>query len=247
MSESNDDGVQGVWYGDVSADTIGDIETNKWSGVEDIVKGYNDLKAQGSDFKVPDGSNSDEMSDFYDKLGRPETPDDYDFDIGAHDQEGSYNAFRESAHKHGLTDAQAEGMYKDGDALAKEYRAGMEASIKEQNEKTIGDLKQEWGKDYDNRMEDARKAFKDMGLEEDVAEEVGKLLGVGNTVKLFDALANGSKEHQFLDDGGATGTTKQAIKDEIYEITHRPEYMDDTKNKLLFNRVTKLYEQLVPG
>jgi hypothetical protein len=75
----------------------------------------------------------------------------------------------------------------------------------------------------------------------------GKLLGVGNTVKLFDALANGSKEHQFLDDGGATGTTKQAIKDEIYEITHRPEYMDDTKNKLLFARVTKLYEQLVPG
>jgi hypothetical protein len=50
-------------------------------------------------------------------------------------------------------------------------------------------------------MEDARAAFKDMGLEEDVAEEVGKLLGVGNTVKLFDALANGSKEDQFLSDG----------------------------------------------
>jgi hypothetical protein len=36
--------------------------------------------------------------------------------------------------------------------------------------------------------------------------EVGKLLGVGNTVKLFDALANGSKEDQFLSDGGATGS-----------------------------------------
>jgi hypothetical protein len=59
-------------------------------------------------------------------------------------------------------------MYKDGDALAKNYRSEMEANIKEQNEKTIGELKQEWGKDYDNRMEDARKAFKDMGLEEDV-------------------------------------------------------------------------------
>jgi hypothetical protein len=180
-------------------------------------------------------------------LGRPETPDDYGFDIGEYDKEDSYSAFRESAHKHGLTPAQAEGLYKDGDTLAKKYQSEMEASIKEQNEKTLGELKQEWGKDYDNRMEDARKAFKDMGLEEDVAEEVGKLLGVGNTVKLFDALANGSKEHQFLDDGGATGSTKQAIKDEIYEITHRPEYMDDTKNKLLFARVTKLYEQLVPG
>jgi hypothetical protein len=66
-------------------------------------------------------------------------------------------------------------MYKDGDALAKNYRSEMEANIKEQNEKTIGELKQEWGRDYDNRMEDARAAFKDMGLEEDVAEEVGKL------------------------------------------------------------------------
>jgi hypothetical protein len=43
---------QGAWYGDVSAETIGDIETNKWSGVEDVVKGYNDLKAQGSDFQL---------------------------------------------------------------------------------------------------------------------------------------------------------------------------------------------------
>jgi hypothetical protein len=54
----NEGGAQGVWYGDVSADTIGDIETNNWNGVEDVVKGYNDLKAQGSDFKVPDGSNA---------------------------------------------------------------------------------------------------------------------------------------------------------------------------------------------
>ena len=245
MSESNNEGgAQGTWYGDVSADTIGDIETNKWSGVEDVVKGYNDLKAQGSDFKVPDGSNADEMNDFYDKLGRPETPDDYGFDIGTHDQESSYNAFRESAHKHGLTEAQAEGLYKDGDTLAKKYQSEVEANTKEQNEKTIGELKQEWGRDYDNRMEDARAAFKDMGLEEDVAEEVGKLLGVGNTVKLFDALANGSKEDQFLSDGGATGSTKQATKDEIYEIMHKPEYLDDTKNKLLYNRVTKLYEKL---
>jgi hypothetical protein len=47
----------------------------------------------------------------------------------AYCKEGSYKAFRESAHKHGLTEAQAEGMYKDGDALAKEYRSGMEASV----------------------------------------------------------------------------------------------------------------------
>jgi uncharacterized membrane protein (DUF106 family) len=41
-------------------------------------------------------------------------------------------------------------LYKDGDTLAKEYQSEMEASVKEQNEKTLGELKQEWGKDYDN-------------------------------------------------------------------------------------------------
>jgi hypothetical protein len=52
-----------------------------------------------------------------------------------------------------------------------------------------------------------------------------------------------SKEHQFLDDGGATGTTEQAIQDEIYEITHKPEYMDDNKNKLLVRRVRQIVLQ----
>jgi hypothetical protein len=35
----------------------------------------------------------------------------------------------------------------------------MEAKVKEENEKTLGGLKQEWGKDYDDKMEGARKAF----------------------------------------------------------------------------------------
>jgi hypothetical protein len=61
---------------------------------------------------------------------------------------------------------------------------------------------------------------------------------------LIHALANGSKEHLFLDDGGAVGLTKNAIEAEIYEITHKAEYMDDTKNKLLVERVTSLYSSL---
>jgi hypothetical protein len=247
MSESNNEnGAQGTWYGDASANSIGAIETNNWNGVDDIINSYTELESKGSDFKMPDGTNADEMNAFYDKLGRPENTDGYDFDIGEYDQDVSYNAFKEAAYKHGLTAAQAEGLYKDGDTLAKDYHSKREVRIKEENEKTLGELKQEWGKEYEGRIEGARKAFKDMGLDDDIAEEIGSLLGVGNTVKLFDALVNGSKEHQFLSDGGATGNTKQAIEDEIYEITHKPEYMDATKNKLLVNKVTKLYEKLHP-
>jgi hypothetical protein len=251
MSESNNDntndtGAQGAWYGDVSAESISDIEANNWNGVEDVIKGYKDLKNQGSDFKIPDGSNSDEMNSFYNKLGRPDTIDGYDFDMVEVDHDSSFKGFKEAAHRNGLTSTQAEGMYKDFDNFVKTEYEQADIKVKEENEKTIAELKQEWGKDYEGKMEGARKAFADMGLDDNIAEDVGKLLGVGNTVKLFDALANGSKEHQFLDDGGATGTTEQAIQDEIYEITHKPEYMDDNKNKLLVRRVTALYKQLHP-
>ena len=251
MSESNnensaDNGAQGAWYGDVSAETIGAIETNNWNGVDDIIASYTELESKGSAFKMPDGTNADEMNAFYNQLGRPETVDGYDFDMVDVDHDSSFNGFKEAAHRNGLTSAQAEGMYKDFDNFVKTEYEQADIKVKEENEKTLGELKQEWGKDYEGKMEGARKAFKDMGLDDNIAEDVGKLLGVGNTVKLFDALANGSKEHQFLNDGGATGSTEEAIRDEIYEITHKPEYMDDNKNKLLVKRVTNLYKELYP-
>ena len=251
MSESNNDntndtGAQGAWYGDVSAETIGTIETNNWSGVDDIIASYTELESKGSDFKIPDSTNTDEMNSFYNKLGRPETVDGYDFDMVEVDHDSSFNSFKEAAHRNGLTPTQAEGMYKDFDNFVKTEYEEADVKVKEANEKTITELKQEWGKDYEGKMEGARKAFADMGLDDNVAEDVGKLLGVGNTVKLFDALANGSKEHQFLNDGGTTGSTRQSIQDEIYEITHKPEYMDDSKNKVLLSKVTKLYQKLYP-
>ena len=251
MSESNnengtDNGAQGAWYGDVSAETIGAIETNNWNGVDDIINSYTELESKGSAFKMPDGTNADEMNAFYNQLGRPETVDGYGFDMIEADHESSFVGFKESAHKNGLTAAQAEGMYKDFDAHVKSEYEQANVKVKEEGDKALADLKQEWGKDYDIKMEGTKKAFKDMGLDDNVVEDMGKLLGVKNTVKLFDALANGSKEHQFLNDGGATGSTEEAIRDEIYEITHKPEYMDDNKNKLLVKRVTNLYKELYP-
>jgi hypothetical protein len=56
-----------------------------------------------------------------------------------------------------------------------------------------------------------------------VAEEVGKIVGLTNTVKLFDALANSTKEHSFVGDGGAVGATKEALTDELYNIRNNPD------------------------
>jgi hypothetical protein len=42
--------------------TIGAIETNNWNGVDDIIASYTELESKGSAFKMPDGTNADEMN-----------------------------------------------------------------------------------------------------------------------------------------------------------------------------------------
>lgn len=243
MLESNN---ETPWYGDVSAETRSDIEANKWTGVGDVITAYSELKNKGSDFKIPDGKNTDEMGKFYNKLGRPETPDGYKFEMSDYDQESSYSGFKEAAFKNGLTSAQAEGLYGDTDAFLKDEFDKRTQTMERMKENSLKELKQEWGKDYEDKMSSARNAFKNMGLDEQVAEEVGKIVGLTNTVKLFDALANSTKEHSFVGDGGAVGATKEALTDELYNIRNNPDYLVEGKNKLLIKRSSEIHKMLYP-
>jgi hypothetical protein len=125
---------------------------------------YSELKNKGSDFKIPDGKNTDEMRKFYNKLGRPETPDGYKFEMSDYDQESSYSGFKEAAFKNGLTSAQAEGLYGDTDAFLKDEFDKRTQTMERMKENSLKELKQEWGKDYEDKMSSARNAFKNMGL-----------------------------------------------------------------------------------
>jgi hypothetical protein len=62
----------------------------------------------------------------------------------------------------------------------------------------------------------------------------------------FDALANGSKEHSFVGDGGAVGITKEALTDELYTIRNNPDYLVEGKNKLLIKRSNEIHKMLYP-
>ena len=95
-----------------------DLKTNeslgKFSDVSTLAKSYiNAEQMIGKDKMVVPSANTteDEWNDIYDKLGRPSAPNAYELkaELGEGEQidEQLMSSFKETAHKHGLSPAQA--------------------------------------------------------------------------------------------------------------------------------------------
>jgi len=149
-----------VESGSFSTETNELMQTKGWSTPDDMAKSYSELEKfvgnRDSIIKLPTEPDSEEWGDIYNKLGRPETPDKYDFknDSGIELDENSMAAFKETAHKAGLTQAQYEIAVKEhinvfknlaekGENLKKEEDAKYEAELKACDEA----LAKDWGEE----------------------------------------------------------------------------------------------------
>lgn len=118
----------------------------------------------------------EERAAFYNQLGRPEKPEGYKLVLPEKLPEGftvtpEFNAkFVASAHKWGLTNAQAQEALTDflGDA-ANNHMQQMQAA-KEARDAAGTQLKNEWGAKYDENFARAQKALKAFGGDEMVAK-----------------------------------------------------------------------------
>jgi hypothetical protein len=100
-------------------------------------------------------STEDQWNEVYSKLGRPDTPDKYAFDVKSEAvqiDEGSIKSFAEQSHKLGLNNAQAQGILEF-------YKNNMESTMHQATIDTEtaqaqseAQLRQEWGKDFDGQV-----------------------------------------------------------------------------------------------
>lgn len=119
---------------------------------------YNKLSSMPDVVKIPNPESPDEVAQFYNKLGRPETPDRYQFSAPEDVEldETRVSEFKSIAHSLGLTNAQADKLVQY--ELQKE--AQQMQSFNEGRESAQTTLKQVWGEDYDNRLQGAKAAAK---------------------------------------------------------------------------------------
>ena len=200
---------------------------DNFNNMEDFVKSY--LHAQklvGADkIPVPNKHATDEdWNEVFKKLGAPENPDDYKYNIK--DQEldqTQVKEFNKAAHQLGLLPKQAEGLIKFYNEMNGNNAASQEEAAAEAQLQTETELKAEFGPQFNKRLDQAKKlAVNSLGSEflENTFLKDGSRLGDNiKVIKAFSELADKLSEDEIIKGDGSEYMTAKDIEKEINELT----------------------------
>ena len=149
------------WKDSISEDYRNDPSIEKFTEIDALAKSYiNATKMIGQDKIVIPTKNSTEEAwdEAYIKLGRPESPDKYSFDVKSDVvtmDEGAIKSFAEQSHKLGLNNKQAAGIldfYKNN-MEGSAQQAKIDTQTAQANSEQ--ELRQEWGRDFEGKVKQA--------------------------------------------------------------------------------------------
>lgn len=183
------------WRSSLPEDIRDDPSLKDIADVGQLAKSHiNAQKALGNNVAVPSKDATDEeWSAFFAKAGRPDSPAKYELPTveGAERlgiPEDAINELRSEAHRLGLSQRQTAGLFqfymKQNLARLNQF----EQSEKEQGEKGIAELRQEWGTAYEEKVEQARSAVREFG--DDALIQLLDDTGYGNHPTIIKAFAN---------------------------------------------------------
>ena len=157
-----------------------------FDSVDKLAKSYvNAVKMIGGnpDQMVAIPQEGEDWNGFYNKMGRPEQAKDYQFN----DENGELDGFREFAHDTGLTQQQADNilnLYADNQ---EQEEAESVQQHKDLEVNTTMQLQKEWGKNYDGKLDYAKRAFAQFA-----SPELSQLMdesGLGNHPEMLRAFS----------------------------------------------------------
>ena len=149
------------WKDSISEEYRADPNIEKFTEIDALAKSYiNATKMIGQDKIVIPTKNSGQEAwdEAYAKLGRPESPEKYTFDVKSdvvNMDEGAIKSFAEQSHKLGLNNKQAEGIldfYKNNmEGTAQQAKIDTETAQSQAEQ----ELRQEWGRDFEGKVKQA--------------------------------------------------------------------------------------------
>lgn len=170
--------------------------------VKDIVtlaKNYvNTKKLVGGSVRLPgDDASEEEVAEFYNKLGRPESPDKYSkldkssLPEGTEWNEELESSYYQWAHAAGLSDKQANAMLQKYNEFTQAHAKNQEQSGSIKMAEAAESLRKQLGSAYDQTVSMAKRFFK-QNADEEVAEFV-ESSGLGNHPGFIKFVANIAK------------------------------------------------------
>ena len=225
-----------------------------FSNMNDFVKSYlHSQKLVGADkIPVPNKMATDEdWKAVYDRLGRPETPDGYKYNLPKETklEESTLKAFSEEAHKLGLLPKQAEGIINYYNSIAEQSEQAATVNEEAARAEAEAELRKEYGPAYDLKIAQARNlATNTFGQDflRDTKLADGSVLGNHpQVVRAFADLASKISEDGIVQGEATSAMTVKEIDGEIESLTQPGSaYWDKThiNHRKAVGEVQRLYE-----
>ena len=226
-----------------------------FDSVDKLAKSYvNAVKMIGGNpdnmVAIPD--EGEKWDDFYNKIGRPEKANDYQFG----DENGELDGFREFAHDTGLTQDQADNILKLYGEIQQEQEEEHQNSVEELRTNTTMELQKEWGKNFDGKMDYAKRAFAQFA-----SPELSQLMdesGMGNHPEMLRVFAKVGElmgeDSLVVGTGlGSSQLSPEQAQQEIQALYSDKEfsksYRDnkDPAHKTAMSKMERLFKQAYPN
>ena len=220
---------QSSWKESISEAYRNDPSIEKFTEIDALAKSYiNATKMIGKDkIVIPNKNSTEEVwEEAYTKLGRPETPDQYNLKVQSDVVKMDDNAiksFAEQSHKLGLNNKQAEGIldfYKNNmEGIAQQSKIDTETA-QAQSEQV---LRQEWGREFDAKVKQAGAIAKANINPEvlDMTLSNGTRLGDHpEIIKGFAKIASMMSEDKMVSTESENVNSNADIESEISSITN---------------------------
>lgn len=225
-----------------------------FSNMDDFVKSYlHSQKLVGADkIPVPNKlATDDDWNTVYERLGRPESPEGYSYELPEESKvdDTTLKAFSAEAHKLGLLPKQAQGIMNYYNSLAEQSDKSLEFRDETARAEAEIELRKEYGPAYDLKVTQARNlATNTLGadfLRNTILEDGSSLGNNPQIVRAFADLASKLSEDSMVQGEVASAMTVKEIDGEIDTLTQPGSaYWDKThiNHKKAVDEVQRLYE-----
>jgi len=191
-----------AWMAQLPEDQKESESLTKFQSIGELGKAYSELEGKLGESVTPPGEDAtdEERSNFYKKLGRPDTPEGYKVKFPESYSQEVVDAYRKTAFEMGLNDKQFGGFMKTMGLQALATTEKMKAMQTAEQEAAVKALKDDWGESFDANNALAQRTLINYGGEQ-IKKEF-QAAGLGNSVPLMNFLkAVGADlvEHKVID------------------------------------------------
>lgn len=258
------------WVDGLDSDLRQEPTLQRFKSQSDLAKSYMELRTkvgQQGILKPKDDAAPEEWSNFWDEIGRPETPSDYSFvkSMGENPTPGGEEmrgAALEAFHQAGITDAQAETLYGWFAEAGAKANEDLEASHQMKAQEWSKELSKRWGTAAEKRHALAERAFS-LAFGEGAYDVAQSTLPGGGKLRdypdLLDAFANIGQllaEHELMGDEEPSrfSATPESAQAELQTLKADPKFRaalfgdpNAPEHRIAKERWERLHSQAHPG